>query len=61
MNDILIPLFWADSITIRLAIAPMIVAFPAKVVAEASPSHKISLPVSFHQRQHYYCQRHIAD
>ena len=39
--------FSADSITIRLAIAPIIVALPAKVDAEAKLIHKTSLSKVF--------------
>ena len=39
--------FSADSITIRLAIAPIIVALPANVDAEARDSHNISLEIGF--------------
>ena len=35
--------FSADSITIRLAIAPIIVAFPASVAEEARANHRFSL------------------
>ena len=39
--------FSADSMTIRLAIAPMMVAFPASVDADASDSQSISLDMGF--------------
>ena len=45
-KPIFTPSFSADSITIRLAIAPMIVALPASVDADARLNHSRSLPAA---------------
>ena len=41
-NPILTPYLSADSMTIIFAIAPIMVAFPASVEAEAKANHKVS-------------------